>query len=217
MPAETANWISIVMALIAIASVIVTYAVFRSATDPAVIVYGQPDLTRPSLINLIIENIGRGAAYTVSFETSRPLPVHAFGIEVPEEMPDPMTSGPIISGIPFLAPGQRIAIIWGQYGGLYKHIGDLPISVTAQCYRGGPRRWFKKKLLSASILDVQMFVTSESAESGYGPNIVKELKAVNVTLKNMESRLSDLSSDSAAIAALVSTQGGNSGAARLGG
>ncbi|QPO22013.1 hypothetical protein HXW90_21930 [Pseudomonas sp. Y39-6] len=62
---DLASWISIFMALIAVATAIVTYAVFRSATDPTVIVYAQPDLQRQSIVNLIVENIGRGAAHGV--------------------------------------------------------------------------------------------------------------------------------------------------------
>lgn len=57
---DFAGWISIFMALIAVATAIVTYAVFRSATDAVVIVYAQPDLQRQSFVNLIVENVDRG-------------------------------------------------------------------------------------------------------------------------------------------------------------
>jgi hypothetical protein len=190
---ELANWISIFMALIAVATAIVTYAVFRSATDPAVIVYAQPDLQRQSIINLIVENIGRGAAHEVFFKSSRPLPQKAFSIPIPEEMPDLMQSGPIANGIPFLAPGQRLLISWGQYGGLYKYLGNDPIRIEAFCYRTQPKGLFSKKFQSSSILDIRMFRTSESAEHGYGPNLVKELKALNVTLKSIDKELKNQS------------------------
>lgn len=186
---DLTNWISIFMALIAVATAIVTYAVFRSATDPTVIVYAQPDLQRQSIVNLIVENIGRGAAHGVFFRSSRPLPQNAFSIPVPEKMPDQMQSGPIASGIPFLAPGQRLLISWGQYGGLYKYLGDEPIRIDAFCYRTHSNGLLSKRLRSSSTLDIRMFQASESTEHGYGPNLVKELKALNVTLKSIDKQL----------------------------
>jgi hypothetical protein len=186
---DLASWISIFMAVIAVATAIVTYAVFRSATDPTVIVYAQPDLQRQSVVNLIVENIGRGAAHGVFFKPSRPLPQNAFSISVPEKMPDQMQSGPIANGIPFLAPGQRLSISWGQYGGLYKYLGDEPIRVDTFCYRTRSKGLFSKRLQSSSTLDIRMFQTSESTEHGYGPNLVKELKTLNITLKSIEKQL----------------------------
>ncbi len=186
---DLASWISIFMALIAVATAIVTYAVFRSATDPTVIVYAQPDLQRQSIVNLIVENIGRGAAHRVSFKPSRPLPTEAFSIHIPENMPDQMQSGPIACGIPFLAPGQRLSISWGQYGGLYKYLGNEPIRIDTFCYRTHSKGLLSKKLKASSTLDIRMFESSESAEYGYGPNLVKELKTINANLNSMDKRL----------------------------
>ena len=98
---DIGNWISIFMALIAIASVVVTYAVFRSSTDPVVIVYADPDIKRSSIVNLIIKNIGNGAAYNIKFKPTRPLPYEAFSIEVPEKMPDSMKVGPSLQAFHF--------------------------------------------------------------------------------------------------------------------
>ncbi|MDZ5604561.1 hypothetical protein SJI00_17455 [Pseudomonas sp. RP23018S] len=188
-----AEWISIFMAVIAVATAMVTYAVFRSATDPVVIVYAQPDLQRPSIINLIIENIGRGAAHTITFRTSRPLPHQAFGIQSPEKMPEAMTFGVILDGVPFLAPGQRICITWGQYGGLTKYIADKAICVDSFCYRGRRKGLFAKKLQAASNLDVRMFASSESSEHGFGPDLVKQLKTLNSTMTSIDRRLRERS------------------------
>ncbi|WP_286884976.1 hypothetical protein [Pseudomonas sp. UBA7456] len=188
-----AEWISIFMALIAVATAIVTYAVFRSSTDPVVIVYAQPDLQRPSIINLFIENIGRGAAHTITFRTSRPLPHQAFGIQPPEDMPEVMTSGAIVDGVPFLAPGQRISITWGQYGGLTKYIADDAIRVDTFCNRGRRKGLFAKKLEAASNLDVRMFGGSDSAEHGFRPDLVRQLKILNNTMTAIERRLREVS------------------------
>lgn len=176
---DIGNWISVFMALIATASIVVTYAVFRSSTDPVVIVYADPDLKRPSIVNLIIKNIGNGAAHSIKFKPTRPLPYKAFSIEVPEKMPASMEIGPIVTGIPFLAPGQQITLTWGQYGGLYKYIGDEPIQVETQYYTVGKTRFYSRRLSATSSLDVKTFERSESSEHGYGPNLVKEFMALN--------------------------------------
>ncbi|MGO2996937.1 MAG: hypothetical protein ACTIDV_02810 [Moraxellaceae bacterium] len=81
MQTEWVNWVSLFMALIATASAMITYAVYRSSTDPEVIVYADTDKKRPSVIILIIENIGKGPAENISFKTSRSLPEKAFSIE----------------------------------------------------------------------------------------------------------------------------------------
>jgi len=176
---DIGNWISVFVALIATAAVVVTYAVFRSSTDPVVIVYADPDIKQPSSVNLVIKNIGNGAAHSIQFKPTRPLPYKAFSIKVPEKMPESMEVGPIVTGISFLAPGQKITLIWGQYGGLYKYIGDEPIQVESQYYAVGKPRFYSRRLSATSSLDVRAFELSESAEHGYGPNLVKEFKAFN--------------------------------------
>lgn len=84
------DWISIFMAAIATASAAITYSVYRSSTDPEVIAYIDTDKKRPSFIILIIENIGKGPAEDVTFETSREIPWEAFSIPIPDKMPETM-------------------------------------------------------------------------------------------------------------------------------
>lgn len=182
------DWISIFMALIATTSTVVTYIVYRSSTDPLIIVYANPDLTRPSLVCLTIKNIGKGAAYNIAFRPDRSLPTEAFSIPEPENMPKEMTSGPIIHGIPFLAPDQQISFAWGQYGGLYKFIGNTPITVNCSFHRTGNPHILTRKLKSISRLDIKTFERSESSEHGFGPNIVKELKQLNKNIKDLSKR-----------------------------
>ena len=119
---DAGDWISLLMVLIACASVTVTYVVYRSVTDPEVIVYADTDQRRPSIINLIIKNIGKGPASDITFSSDRPLPISAYSIETPKVMPEVMTDGPIIVGIPYLAPDQSLVLTWGQYGGLSKFL-----------------------------------------------------------------------------------------------
>jgi hypothetical protein len=107
---------------------------------PSVIVYAQPVESSRTLFELVIENIGRGAAYDVKFQMSRPLPWRAWGISTEKApMPGPMTQGPLIAGIPALGPGSKRTLLWGQWGGLKKSLGDKPVQVTAT-FQGADRK-----------------------------------------------------------------------------
>ena len=122
-------WISCILALITITATIINYLFFRSQIDPNIIVYVTLDNDRATIILLVIENIGKGLAYDISFKTNREIPEHAFGFEN-AKMPESMKSGPLVSGIPALGPSARRVITWGQYGGLKKGIGEEVINIT---------------------------------------------------------------------------------------
>lgn len=188
MQIELSNWISVFMALIATASTIITYAVYRSSTDPEVIVYVDTDKKRPSFIILIIENIGKGPAENITFETSRPLPEKAFSIEDPSNMPETMKSGPIVEGVPFLAPGQKMIITWGQYGGLKKAINGDNIVVTAKYKRANSKRWFNKAS-SSSQLFVEAFSTTDISDSNWDKKISETLVKTNKQLQNIDNTI----------------------------
>jgi hypothetical protein len=60
-------------------------------------------------------------AYDVRFQFSDPLPNRAWGMDVEgAETAQPMRSGPLIDGIPTLAPGETRVIDWGQRGGAFR-------------------------------------------------------------------------------------------------
>lgn len=191
MQTEWVNWVSVFMALIATASAMITYAVYRSSTDPEVIVYADTDKKRPSVVILIIENIGKGPAENISFKTSRSLPEKAFSIEEPRNMPKTMSSGPIVSGIPFLAPNQKIVLTWGQYGGLKKYIGGESIVVTAYYGRANAKFWLNK-LSSSSKLSVEAFYQSDISDSNWDKKISETLIKTNEQLKSIDKAIKSL-------------------------
>ncbi len=172
------TWISIFTAIVTTAAAVVTYAVYRSSTDPFVIVFAKVDLKRPSLINLTIKNIGKGPAYDVSFLFSQSIPGFSAGIETASEDFEVMSSGPLIRGMPFLAPDQELTITWGQYGGLLASTYGNTILVDAFYYRSR-KNIFSKRLSAGSNLDIKMFEQTESSEYGYGPEIAEHLKILN--------------------------------------
>jgi hypothetical protein len=179
---DVGNWISVFMALIASTSAAITYVVYRSVTDPEVIIYADIDLKRPSIVNLIIKNIGTGPAVDITFHPERPLPCKAFSIEPPKEMPTQMTDGPIIVGIPYLAPGQKLTITWGQYGGLEKYLGTSSLSVTTKYKRSRGIRPHSAFMQSESKLDIQAFSSAESSNHHWGPKLIKTIESSNKEL-----------------------------------
>lgn len=188
----TTDWISIMMAIIAIISSLIAYWVFRASTDPNVIVYADPDRKRPSIVNLVIKNIGSGAALDIDFSSDRPLPKNAFSIETPKEMPETMNNGPLIVGVPFLAPQQELILTWGQYGGLKKYLGNSSITITARYSRSS--FLFKKlqRIESMSKVDITSFAMVDISDHNWSEKIAKNLEQTNKRLSSIESTLSKL-------------------------
>lgn len=140
------------------------YLLFRISSDPHVIVYVKHDRDRPTLLLLVIENIGRGVAYGVKFELSRRIPRLAQGLTptgTKKEF-DEMMEGPLISGVPALAPGEQRVMTWGQYGGLRDALGPNSVQVRAQFEGGWPIRVGHEV---ESILEVTSFEHTDAAHS----------------------------------------------------
>ena len=185
------DWISIFMALIALMSAAITYLVYRAATDPEVIVYATPDPRRPTVFNLIIKNIGKGPAIDIKFKTSKVLPDQAWSIKIPDEIPKPMTDGPLVTGVSYLAPDQELIITWGQYGGIKRSLGDSAIEVKSICKR---RRIFRPSTPSVvyiSKLDITQFETSDAGDYNWGAKLVKSVDNLNNEVSKI-SRFTDL-------------------------
>jgi len=176
-------WISILAIIVAAASAIVGYLVFRSQVDPEVIVYLKLDEQRSSFILLVIENIGKGAAANVRFIPSKPLPAWAFGIS--EDKADPfqsMTEGAIVTGIPFLEPGGKRIFTWGQFGGLKKHLGD-GVSVTVG-YEHRHLGWpFALKKNGTFPLELNSFAGGDIADLNWDKQAANHLKEIAASLK----------------------------------
>jgi len=182
---DAGDWISIFMAFIAATSAVITYVVYRSATDPEVILYADVDRKRPSIINLIIKNIGNGSASDISFHPSRAIPCKAFSIEIPNAMPDKMNDGPIVVGVPYLAPNQELVITWGQYGGLKKYLGDSSLTVQINFKRTRSLRPFSAALKSTCCLDISQFEGTDASDHNWGAKLVKAIEASNKELSKI--------------------------------
>jgi len=73
--------LSLIALVIALTSTVINYLVLRLQRDPEVVVYAVPDPQRPTIINLVIENTGKGVAHDVRFDCSGDIPERAFGFE----------------------------------------------------------------------------------------------------------------------------------------
>ena len=176
--------ISVVAVVIATASTTISYLLLREARDPNVVVYATPDELRPSVVNLVIENIGKGIAWDVSFEFTSSIPQKAFGFD-DAPIPEPMDRGPLITGIPCFGPGSKRIITWGQYGGIFKGIGEKAIDVTATFYSQPSLALFKRRHETLSRLDIKSFEYTDSSDHNWDKKMVEELKTIASEIKKM--------------------------------
>ncbi len=186
------NWLNIGMLIATIALAFLTGAyvfltkrLVKSQVDPYIVVFVHHDNTRPTILQLIIRNIGAAVANKITFEINGKMPSRAFGLEEKTAKDAvEMTDGPLISGIPALIPGEDRRIDWGQYGGLVKALGDKEITIEVTYYTDDSR-----KLTTTSIVEVKSFLGTNASKYDPYEGIVAQLKLINSTLSNLASRI----------------------------
>jgi hypothetical protein len=180
----TSEWVNVGMfvatvlaVIVTIAALIISHCAYRSQVDPEVIVFATLDEDRPTVINLVIKNIGRGVARNIRFTLSRTIPDAAFGFgDAPT--PKTMTEGPLFNGIPALVPDEKRVIIWGQYGGLYKGIGDETIQATIE-YTSETRFPFRqRKHLTVCPLEIKSFQHTVTPEERWDKHAAEALEKI---------------------------------------
>lgn len=174
------------LVLVSAASTGLSYLLLRSQVDPEVIVYTKSDDRRSTILLIVIDNIGNGVARNVRCKASRPIPDEAFRIQStgqPGEFEE-IKEGPLINGIPMLAPGERRVITWGQYGGLLDELGDEPLMVEA--FYSSKRRfpWQPRTHLSESLLEVGSFTGTDASEAPEA-RIAKQLERLVTEVQKM--------------------------------
>lgn len=180
------------MAIVAISSVLVSYIVYRASNAPNVIVYADDDKCRLTIILLVVENIGHGPAKNVTFSPARDLPQKAWGFD-DAQMPQKMDDGPIVTGIPYLAPGARRVLNWGQYGGLKKWFENSAIDVKVSFERCDPIPLLRNRITNVSTVDVASFAATDASDSNWDKKIAKELKELNAQVKKLVTAVEGLS------------------------
>lgn len=164
-----------------------TLRLWRSQTEAKVIAYVKHDLERPTMLMIVIENIGKDIARDVKFTSSKPIPVDAYGIAVapPKEPIKYMEAGPLVKGIPALGPGDCRTLNWGQYGGLTAVLANEPIELK-YTYLSGVRR-----LEGESILEVESYWNTNAAEK---PNslIARRLEKIAGSMERIARSVSSI-------------------------
>jgi len=174
-------WVTVAMFALTVVATAINWLLFRSQIDPDVIVYVTPDEQRASLILLIVENIGKSMAYDVEFHPSRPLPERAWGLEPNAPMPAAMQEGPLITGIPALGPGAKRVITWGQYGGLFKALGNDTVQVTVNFK--SKRAWTTSAHSNVCPLDIHSFAGTDAADNNWAKKIAESLHEIAKSLR----------------------------------
>lgn len=180
---------------------LVAYVAVCKNSQPQVVVYYQPSERQQSIIELVIENVGSGSAIDVKF--SKPIPIGCYGIEHPD------TQGRYIptSGIPLLAPGQRLVFHGGQFGGLLQEVGPEGIPLDIK-YKFNPPLWSKKNAVDHCILSVEHFrgmATQKSMEQAVVDAIEGSHKT---TIKDIRDSLQAIQRHLAAIKNVKDSQNG---------
>ncbi|MEF9957271.1 MAG: hypothetical protein RSA22_00435 [Acinetobacter sp.] len=172
--------------VIAICSLIVTYVVYHKNSIADVVIYTQTDPNRPTIINLIVQNIGGGIAKNIRFDTPIGMPRAAYGISKLSEPVKFYESGIFVNGLPILYPNQKMIFTWGQYGGLKEALNGIPLEVSISFYSPVPLQFFKRKFINNIILDPIALEGTDISESSE-LSMKKSLKEISSSLKKMSS------------------------------
>lgn len=133
----------------ALAALVAYVAVYKNS-QPQLVAYYQPSERQQSIIELIIENVGTGNATDIKF--SKPIPIGWYGIEGSSGHGSYIPT----SGLPLLAPGQRLVFHGGQFGGLAMELGPEGIQLDIT-YRFNPPLWRKKRAIDTCVLSIEHF------------------------------------------------------------
>lgn len=178
---------TVILALLTGIYVWLTHKLLGAQSDPYVVVYARSDDLRPTLIELIIHNVGKSVATDIRFEFSRPIFWMATGITERDASPgEPMVKGPFVTGIPALGPGDMRRILWGQFGGIKKTLGDDTISVTTR-FRDSASRDLEPVI---SRLDVRSFACTDTSERDPMLRLLREVKELREAVVSVERTLS---------------------------
>lgn len=166
---------------------------YRSQTDPDVIVYVATDESQGSLIYIAVENVGKALASDITFRWVPVVPSKAYGIDVNGSEPAEAIEDdhPLRAGIRELGPGAKRLYIWGQWGGITRSLQSTGGRLRLACeYTGGHRA-----LIGQARRHRQDF-TFEVHSLGETPNrasdvhrIADEAKRIADAIEHMDARV----------------------------
>lgn len=191
----------------AVLAALVAYVAVYKNSQPQVVAYYQPSKRQQSIIELAIENVGTGNAFEIKF--SKPIPISWFGIEAPSG------NGKYIptSGIPSLAPGQRLVFFGGQFAGLLKELEDDGMRLEIS-YKFNPPLWRSKSATDTCVLSIKHLKGMAMAKS-LEQAVVDAIEGQNpTTLKDIRGSLHKIEQH---LAAMITVKDSHDGQGEIGG
>lgn len=158
-----------------------TVRLMKEQSAPRIRVFLRHTHERPTLIYIVIKNVGGDTARSIRFTSNRPIPAQAFGLvghAVKSTLT--MTEGPLIHGIPALGPGEERELLWGQPGGLLLALQDGPITIS-HSYDNGEKESFVGK----DELELSSFLGTDASEAPISV-VANELKKMARSLGSIE-------------------------------
>lgn len=179
--------IEVLTLVIALLSLIVTYIVYYNNSIGDVVVYAQVDRKRPTIINLVVHNIGKGIAKDIKFICSTGIPKKAYGISKLTAPLEKYDSGAFVNGLPILFPNEKIVYSWGQYGGLKEALNNMPLEIDIIFFSRTNFQIIKRKIKNKVVVDPTAFEGVDISESTFEKEVKNSLKDIAKSLKVMSS------------------------------
>ena len=174
---------TIMLVLASVGGFTINYYLLRSHVDPDVVMYTAHDDRRPSILIIVIENVGATPAFDVRFKLPREIERKA--ANNPAKLIDPiwrpMREGPLVDGIPLLGPGGRRVLTWGSFIALRETFGDALVRVSATYESRRRFPWDPTEHMSNSVLEVRSFLATDASE----PPELRGVKALQALSKNL--------------------------------
>ncbi|MGD2117725.1 MAG: hypothetical protein PVG66_05150 [Chromatiales bacterium] len=181
----------VISPLVTLLAVFVAYMALVKQSRPHILVQYRPNPDIPSIIDLVIENLGGGMARNVRF--SQAIPAKCYGIE----KANGDCTDVLGDGLPAIAAAQKYVFDGGQYGGLAERLGEkleLEVSYEYKNPIGVTRK--RKECCVLSVSHMKYMPSRTSADQAIvdalkGPNtttlqkIEKELKNISVVLSKI--------------------------------
>lgn len=163
-----------------------TRKLLKNQIQPIIVIYVDQSPRQETILRIIVENIGNGTAYNISFTSSKPIPDRAYGINYDgAKMPDMMNSGPLINGIHCLVPNRKVVIEWGQYGTILKGLDNDMLEIFCFYHDGSGQKMPK----ASFVLNIKDFERT-MVETDPDLQKVNEFKKINQNFKELTRRVS---------------------------
>lgn len=173
--------------IISFLSLLVAYVVYYNNSKGDVIVYAQVDKRRPSIINLVIHNIGKGIAKDIKFICPNGVPKEAYGITGLDQPLKLYDSGPFVNGLPILFPDEKFIYAWGQYGGLKEALNGMALKIEISSYNSHSMQIIKLRHKKEFLIDPNIFEGLDISESSFEREIRISIQSINESLKKIAS------------------------------